>query len=69
MVGHHAVGAVIKATLTYVALQEHTPLDRILRIVESEEERHNRMAEWGTFNSPDIVPHLPLDVVALCSPA
>ena len=59
----HAAGAVVKAALTYAARQEHAPLDRILGINESEEERHNRMAEWGTFAPPDIVPHLPPEIV------
>ena len=56
MVGHHAAGAVVKALLTYTELQEHTPLDRILGISKSEEERHNRIAKWGTFSPLNIVP-------------
>ena len=58
---HHA-GVVVKAVLTYAAQQEHTPLDHILGISESKGERHNHIAKWGTFSSPDIVPHLPPDV-------
>ncbi len=63
--GHHATGVVVKAALTYAAWQEHAPLDRILGVDESEEERNNRMAEWGTFSPPDIRPHLPPDVSGL----
>lgn len=53
------VGAIVHAALTFVARQEHAPLDRILGIDESEEERHNRMAEWGTFSPSDIIQYLP----------
>lgn len=53
------VGAIVHAALTFVARQEHAPLDRILGIDELEEERHNRMAEWGTFSRSDIIQYLP----------
>ena len=55
-------GAIVKAALTYAARQEHAPLERILGIEESEEERHHRMAEWGTFCPADIIPYLPAEV-------
>ncbi len=60
--GHHAAGVVVKAVLTYTAQQERAPLGRILGISESKEEQHYHIAEWGTFSSPDIVPHLPPDI-------
>ncbi|KAL3768698.1 hypothetical protein ACHAWU_006799 [Discostella pseudostelligera] len=53
------VGAIVKAALTYAARQEHGPMRGV---DESEEARHSRMAEWGIFSPPDIVPFLPLDV-------
>ena len=56
------VGAVIKAALTYTARQEHGPIERICGGDESEEARHSRMAEWGIFSPPDIIPFLPLDI-------
>ena len=56
------VGAVIKAALTYAARQEHGPVERIRGVEESEEARHIRMAEWGIFSPPDIIPFLPLDI-------
>ena len=53
------VGAITKAALTYAARQEHGAMRGV---DESEEARHSRMAEWGIFSPPDIVPFLPLDV-------
>ncbi|KAL7531045.1 hypothetical protein ACHAXR_007686 [Thalassiosira sp. AJA248-18] len=55
-------GSIVKAALTFAARQEHAPLDRILGIEESEEKRHHRMAEWGTFSPSDIIPYLPSEV-------
>jgi len=56
------VGDVVNAALTFAARQEHAPLDLIIGVEESEEERHNRMAEWGTFCPRDIVMYLPTEV-------
>ncbi len=56
------VGAVLKAALTYAARQEHGPIERIGGGDDSEEARHSRMAEWGIFSPPDIIPFLPLDI-------
>lgn len=56
------VGAIVNAALTFAARQEHAPLGRILGTEESEEERHHRMAEWGTFCPSQIVPFLPAEV-------
>lgn len=56
------VGDVVNAALTFAARQEHAPLELILGVEESEEERHNRMAEWGTFSPQDIVMYLPTEV-------
>mmetsp|Transcript_11646 Transcript_11646/g.25521 ORF Transcript_11646/g.25521 Transcript_11646/m.25521 type:complete len:726 (+) Transcript_11646:260-2437(+) len=56
------VGDVVNAALTYAARQEHAPLDRMKGVEESEEERHHRMAEWGTFSPNDIVAYLPEEV-------
>jgi len=57
------VGAIVKAALTLAARQEHAPLDRILGLDESEEEKHQRMAEWGTFSPGDIIQYLPDDMI------
>jgi DNA-directed RNA polymerase III subunit RPC3 len=57
------VGAIVCAALAYATRREYAPLDRILGISESEEERHDRMANLGTFGPSDIVPYLPPDVV------
>ena len=57
------VGAIVKAALTLAARQEHAPLDRILGIDESEEEKHQRMAEWGSFSPGDIIQYLPDDMI------
>lgn len=56
------IGAVVHAALTYAARQEHAPLHLILGFEESEEERHHRMAEWGTFSPQDIIPYLATEV-------
>ncbi|KAL7542263.1 hypothetical protein ACHAWF_007130 [Thalassiosira exigua] len=50
------VGDVVRAALTHAARQEHAPSSGA--IDESEEDRHRRMAEWGTFSPPDLIPHL-----------
>mmetsp|Transcript_9394 Transcript_9394/g.19442 ORF Transcript_9394/g.19442 Transcript_9394/m.19442 type:complete len:754 (-) Transcript_9394:94-2355(-) len=55
------VGAIVTAALTHASRQEHAPTQQILGYEESEEERHHRMAEWGTFTPSDIVPYLPSD--------
>ena len=57
------VGAIVKAALTLAARQEHAPLDRILGLDESEEEKHQRMAEWGSFSPGDIIQYLPDDMI------
>ena len=53
------VGAIVHAALTFAARQEYAPLDRILGIKKSQEERHDRMAEWGTFSPSDIIQYIP----------
>lgn len=62
--GTEHVGAIVKAALAFAARQEHAPVDGVQGADESEEERHRRMAEWGTFTPADIVPYLPPDVHA-----
>lgn len=56
------VGAVVAAALAFAAQQEHAPVDRLDGADESEEDRHRRMAEWGTFAPAEIAPYLPPDV-------
>ncbi|KAL7462540.1 hypothetical protein ACHAXS_002923 [Conticribra weissflogii] len=56
------VGAIVTAALTHASRQEHAPTKQILGYEESEEDRHHRMAEWGTFSPSDIIPYLPSDV-------
>mmetsp|Transcript_6024 Transcript_6024/g.13170 ORF Transcript_6024/g.13170 Transcript_6024/m.13170 type:complete len:690 (-) Transcript_6024:47-2116(-) len=56
------MGAIVNAALTFAARQEHAPTDRILGHEESEEDKHHRMAEWGTFCPSDIAPYLPPEV-------
>jgi len=55
-------GPIVRAALTFAARQEHAPLDRLSGLEESEEERHNRMAEWGMFCPSEIVPYLSEEV-------
>lgn len=58
------VGAIVRAALTYAARQEHAPMDQLLGMEETEDDKHNRMADWGAFTPNDIIPYLPLEVTA-----
>lgn len=53
------VGGIVTAALTFASRQEHAPLEQILGLEESEEDKHRRMAEWGAFTPSDIAPYLP----------
>jgi DNA-directed RNA polymerase III subunit RPC3 len=55
------VGGIVTAALTFAARQEHAPLEQILGLEESEEDKHRRMAEWGAFTPSEIAPYLPAD--------
>mmetsp|Transcript_6974 Transcript_6974/g.15396 ORF Transcript_6974/g.15396 Transcript_6974/m.15396 type:complete len:698 (-) Transcript_6974:20-2113(-) len=55
-------GAIVNAALTFAARQEHAPLKQMPGVEESEEERHHRMSEWGTFCPAEIVPYLPPEI-------
>eukprot|EP00804_Cyclotella_cryptica_P026390 CCRYP_008085-RA/>CCRYP_008085-RA protein AED:0.00 eAED:0.00 QI:255/-1/1/1/-1/1/1/17/730 len=56
-------GGIVTAALTFGARQEHAPIEQILGLEESEEDKHRRMAEWGAFTPSDIVPYLPADAL------
>ena len=56
------IGSIVTAALTYASRQEHAPMEQILGIKESEEDRHHRMSEWGSFTPSDIIRYLPPDV-------
>ncbi|KAL7516238.1 hypothetical protein ACHAWX_001273 [Stephanocyclus meneghinianus] len=53
------VGGIVNAALTFAARQEHAPIEQILGLEETEEDKHRRMAEWGAFTPADILPYLP----------
>lgn len=52
------VGDIVTAALNFATHQEHAPLEQILGLEESEEDKHRRMAEWGAFTPSDIIPYL-----------
>jgi DNA-directed RNA polymerase III subunit RPC3 len=56
------VGGIVTAALNFAARQEHAPLEQILGLEESEEDKHRRMSEWGAFTPSDIVAYLPPEV-------
>ena len=64
--GLEHVGKVVTAAVTFAARQEHAPLEQILGMEESEEDKHRRMAEWGAFTPSDIAPYLPSEVTKAC---
>ena len=60
------VGKFVTAAVTFAARQEHAPIEQILGLDESEEDKHRRMAEWGAFTPSDIAPYLPPEVTNAC---